>query len=167
METANMCIQGTPFLHPPPPIPQGHPNLHHIPPPPMNGARGHNIDFHSQVATSSSRRFPTNSTSHTSMNPFQDGGVEVGPRFVGPVPLNSLRIYRPSRRDMMLDATPRQQNLPHLRVLPEDVIFSSISRLSLQALFCLIPTLPLIRSPCLTPVSKKSTNFQNKTCLLV
>ncbi|KAM7503962.1 hypothetical protein LguiB_002866 [Lonicera macranthoides] len=120
METANMCIQGTPFLHPPPPIPQGHPNLHHIPPPPMHGARGPNIDFHSQIATSSSRRFPTNSTSHTSMNPFQDGGVEVGPRFVGPVPPNSLRIYRPPRRDMMLDANPRQRNLPHLRVLPED-----------------------------------------------
>ncbi|KAM7492563.1 hypothetical protein LguiA_035484 [Lonicera macranthoides] len=126
LEAANMNIQGyqvtpsnrsnTTFLRPPS-IPQGHPNLHH-PPPPMHAIRGHNIDFHPQVASSSSRRLPTNSTSH-SMNNFQDG-TGAGPRFVGPVPPSGLRIYRPHRRDLMLEATPRQSNLPQLRVLPED-----------------------------------------------
>lgn len=110
----------TTFLRPPS-IPQGHPNLHN-PPPPMHAIQGHNIDFHPQVASSSSRRLPTNSTSH-SMNNFQDG-TGAGPRFVGPVPPSGLRIYRPHRRDVMREATPRQSNLPQLRVLPEDVLLS-------------------------------------------
>lgn len=128
MEAANMGIQGyqvtasnrnsMPYLHPPS-MPQGHPNLHHPPlPPPMQGVRGQNINFHSQVATSLCR-LPTNSTSRTSTSPFQ-GGIELGNRLVGPSPPTGLRIYRPRRRDAMLEATSRHRNLPHLRVLPED-----------------------------------------------
>uniref|UniRef100_A0A5B7AFC5 RING-type E3 ubiquitin transferase n=1 Tax=Davidia involucrata TaxID=16924 RepID=A0A5B7AFC5_DAVIN len=106
------------FLHLPP-IHQGHHNLHH-PPPPMQGVRGHNINIHSQVAASS-HRYSTNNASHTSTNPLQDG-VEVGPRYVGSVPPTGLRIYRPQRRGVMPEATPRHHNLPHLRVLPADEV---------------------------------------------
>ncbi|KAL7216746.1 hypothetical protein ACSBR1_028641 [Camellia fascicularis] len=127
-EAGNMGVPGyqettsnrssTPFLHLPP-IHQGHPNLHHLPQP-MQGMRGQNINFLSQVATPS-HRLPTNSTSHTGMNPFQDG-VEVGPRYVGPIPPTGLRIYRPHRRAIIHDATASHHNLPHLRVLPTDEI---------------------------------------------
>ncbi|KAK3030261.1 hypothetical protein RJ639_039844 [Escallonia herrerae] len=126
MEAANMGVQGyqvavsnrssISFVHPPP-MPQGQPNFHH-PPPLIQGVRGHNIDFHPQVATSS-RRLSTNSSVHASMNPFH-GSLETGNRFVGPVPSTGLGIYRPHRREVMFEATPRQRNLPHLRVLPED-----------------------------------------------
>ncbi|CAK9182963.1 unnamed protein product [Ilex paraguariensis] len=138
MEAGNMCVQGyhvtasnrssTSYLHPPP-IPQGHPNLHHPRPPPpppshsqpqphppMQGVRGHNIDLHSQVVTSS-RRHSTNSTSHISRNP---DGVEAGPRFVGPVAPTSFGIYRPYQREAMFEANSRQRTLPQFRVLPED-----------------------------------------------
>lgn len=126
---ANMGVQGyqvsagnrnpTTFVHPPI-TPQGHHNLHHLPPPPppMHGLRGHNMDFHSQVATAP-RRLSANSTSYTGVNPFQNG-VEPGPRFVGPTPPTGLRIHRPHRREVMLDSTLRHRSLPHLRVLPED-----------------------------------------------
>ncbi|KAK3036305.1 hypothetical protein RJ639_031277 [Escallonia herrerae] len=120
MEAANMGVQGyqvavsnrssTSFVHPPP-IPQGQPNFHH-PPPLIQGVRGHNIDFHPQVSTSS-RRLSTNSSAHASMNPFH-GSLETGNRFVGPVPSTGLGIYRPHRREVMFEATPRP-SLPHLR----------------------------------------------------
>ncbi|KAA8523949.1 hypothetical protein F0562_010372 [Nyssa sinensis] len=116
-ETANNG-NSTNFLHLPPI--QRHHNLHHPPPPPMQGVRGHNINIHSQVAASS-HRYSTNSASHTSMNPFQDG-AEVGPRYVGSVPPTGLRIYRPQRRGVMPEATQRHHDLPHLRVLPADEV---------------------------------------------
>ncbi|CAL5390743.1 unnamed protein product [Camellia sinensis] len=102
-----------------PPFHQGHHNLHH-PPHPMQGLRGQNINFHSQVATSS-HRLSTSSTSHTRMNPFQ-GVVEVGPRYVGPVPPTSPRIYQPHQRVLIPEATMRHRNLPHLRILPADEV---------------------------------------------
>lgn len=89
---------------------QGPHNLHHPPPPPMPPMQAHNIDFHSQLA-STSLRLPT--------NPFQNG-MEPGPRFVGPTPPTGLRVYRPHRREFMLEATSRHRAFPHLRVLPED-----------------------------------------------
>lgn len=102
----------TAFIHPPAITPhQGPHNLHHPPPPPMPPMQGHNMDFHSQLA-STSRRLPT--------NPFQNG-IESGPRFVGPAPPTGLRVFRPNRRDMSVDAIARHRNFPHLRVLPEDV----------------------------------------------
>ncbi|KVH93098.1 Zinc finger, RING/FYVE/PHD-type [Cynara cardunculus var. scolymus] len=109
------------FVRPPPPITphQGPHNLHHPPPPPMPPMQGHNMDFHSQLA-STSRRVPTNSTtSYPSVNPFQNG-IEPGPRYVGPTPPTGLRVYRPHRREMMVEATARHHGFPHLRVLPED-----------------------------------------------
>lgn len=128
MEAANMGIQGyqvtasnrnsMPYLHPPS-MPQGHPNLHHPPlPPPMQGVRGQNINFHSQVATSSSR-LPTNSTSQTSTSSFQ-GGIELGNRLVGPSPPTGLLLCWRVGRDAMPEAISRLSNLPNFRVLPED-----------------------------------------------
>ncbi|KAL6999581.1 RING-type E3 ubiquitin transferase [Sarracenia purpurea var. burkii] len=108
----------TTFMHLPP-IYQVHPNMHHLPQP-MQGVRGQNMNFPSQVATPS-HRASTNSTSHTGMNPFQDG-MEVGPRYVGPVPPTGLRIYRPHQRALIPEATVRHRDLPHLRVLPADEI---------------------------------------------
>ncbi|CAK9135286.1 unnamed protein product [Ilex paraguariensis] len=126
MEAGNMNVHGyqvtashrssTRFLHPPP-IPQGHRNLHHLPPP-MHRLRGHNIDSNSQVATSS-RRLSTITTSHTSVNPFQDG-VEAGPGIVGSVPPTGFRIYQPHRMEAMPEANSRLRIHPHLRILPED-----------------------------------------------
>ncbi|PSR95706.1 E3 ubiquitin-protein like [Actinidia chinensis var. chinensis] len=120
-EPANMGTHGyqetasnrnsTPFLHLPP-IHQGHSNIHH-PSHPMQGARCQNINFHSQVATTS-HRFSTN-------NPFQDG-IEVGPRYVGPAPPTGIRIYRPHRRALMPEAAVSHHDLPRLRVLPADEV---------------------------------------------
>lgn len=108
------------FVRPPPITPhQGPHNLHHPPPPPMPPMQGHNMDFHAQLA-STSRRVPTNSTtSYLSVNPFQNG-IEPGPRFVSPTPPTGLRVYRPHRRELMVEATARHHGFPHLRVLPED-----------------------------------------------
>lgn len=122
----NMGLQGyqvtanrgsTGFIHTH--IPQGHPSVHH-PPLPIQGVRGHNMSFPSPVVTSS-WRFSTNSTS---INSFQ-GIAETGPRYMGPVPPSSFRLYRPHRREVTPDLSTRIRNSPHLRVLPEDVkIFS-------------------------------------------
>lgn len=101
-----------PFVHPPPH--QGPHNLHHPTPPPMPPMQGHNLDFHSQLA-STSRRLPTNNP----INPFPNG-IEPGPRFVGPAPPTGLRVFRPHRRDLMVDPSARHRGFPHLRVLPED-----------------------------------------------
>lgn len=127
-ESGNMGAQGyqetnsggssTTFLHPPP-IHQGHPSLYQ-PSQPMQGLRGQSINFHSQLATPSHRP-STNTTSHASMNPFQDG-IEVGPRYVGPAPPTGLRIHRPHRRAMMPDATTRHRDVPHLRVVHTDEV---------------------------------------------
>jgi hypothetical protein len=114
LETPNMSIQGyqvtagnrNTYIRPPS-IP-----LHHPPPlpPSMHAIRGHNIEFHPQASSSSSssRRIPAN------ISNFQDG------RFVGTAQQSGLRIYRPHRRDLMLEAAQRQTILPQLRVLPED-----------------------------------------------
>ncbi|KAL8147769.1 putative E3 ubiquitin-protein ligase ZFP1 [Apium graveolens] len=110
MEAANMGIHpyqvtanraSATFLQPPPILP-GHFNLHHPLPllPPVQGAAGRSLELHPQVATSSRR-------------PSTSG-------FVGSVQPAGLRIYRPQRRELVLDASARQRNLHHLRVLPED-----------------------------------------------
>ncbi|KAI3712090.1 hypothetical protein L1987_70639 [Smallanthus sonchifolius] len=123
MEAANVGLHGyqvTPsnrnpggFVHPTAITPhQGPHNLHH--PPPMPPMQGPNMDFHSQLA-STSRRFPTNTT----VNPFQNG-IEPGPRFVGPTQPTGLRVFRPHRRELMVEAAARHRVFPHLRVLPED-----------------------------------------------
>lgn len=116
-ETASN-ISSTTFL-PLPPIYQWHPNFHHLPQP-MHGVRGQNINFVSQVATPS-HGVSTNSTSNTSMHPFQDG-IEVGPRYVGPVLQTGLRMYRPHQRALFPEATVRHHDLPHLRFLPADEV---------------------------------------------
>ncbi|KAK9060439.1 hypothetical protein SSX86_021143 [Deinandra increscens subsp. villosa] len=123
MEAANVGLHGyqvTPsnrnpaaFAHPTAITPhQGPHNLHH--PPPMPPMQSLNIDFHSQLP-STSRRVPTNTT----VNPFQNG-IEPGPRFVGPTQPTGLRVFRPHRRELMVDAAARHRVFPHLRVLPED-----------------------------------------------
>lgn len=131
LEAANVGLHGyqvTPnnrnpaaFVHPAAITPhQGPHNLPH--PPPMQPIQGHNIDFHSQLA-STSRRVPTN----PAVNPYQNG-IEPGPRFVGPTQPTGIRVLRPHRRDLMVDATARHRAFPHLRVLPEDVTFSHMKK---------------------------------------
>lgn len=107
-ETASN-ISSTIFL---PPIYQGHPNFHHLPQL-MHGVMGLNIDFVSQVATPS-HGVSTNSTSNSSMHPFQDG-IEVGPRYVGPALQTGLRMYRPHLRAHFPEATVRHHDFPYLR----------------------------------------------------
>ncbi|XP_071691919.1 probable E3 ubiquitin-protein ligase ZFP1 [Rutidosis leptorrhynchoides] len=101
-------------VHPPDITPyQGGPhNLHHPPPPPMPPMHGHNMDFHSQLLSTSRR---------PSTNTYQNG-IELGPRFVGPVPPTGLRVLRPHRRDVIVDATSRHRSFSHLRILPEDEV---------------------------------------------
>lgn len=146
MEAANVGLHGyqvttntrntTAFVHPPAVTPhQGPHNLHHPPPPQMQPMQGLNMDFHSQLA-STSRRLPTNNT----INPFQNG-IEPGPRFVGPAPSTGLRVYRPHRRELMVDATARHRGFPHLRVLPEDVLYSLTLNLYIYLLFSYFPLL--------------------------
>lgn len=115
-ETARNTSSST-FL-PLPPIYQGQPNFHGLPQP-MQGVRGQNINFISQVATPS-HGVPTNSTSSTSMHPFQDG-MEVGPRFVGPVLQTGIRMYLPHQRALFPEATVRHHD-PHLRFLQTDEV---------------------------------------------
>lgn len=121
MEVGSMGLHGfqltsnrssTGFLHTP--VPQGHPGIHH-PLLPVQGVRGQNMNFSSQVVTSS-RRF---SASSTAASPFQ-GVVEAGPRYMGPVPPTGFRLYRPHRREVTPEMNTRHHNLPNLRLLPED-----------------------------------------------
>ncbi|XP_076887803.1 putative E3 ubiquitin-protein ligase ZFP1 [Bidens hawaiensis] len=122
IEAANAGLHGyqvtpstrnpTAFMHPA--AIQGPHNLHHPPPPmapSMAPTQGPNMDFHSQLA-STSRRLPTTTT----VNPF----IEPGPRFVGPTQPTGIRVFRPHRRELLIDATARHRAFPHLRVLPED-----------------------------------------------
>lgn len=129
VEAGNMGMQGyqgtnnngslTSFMRPP--IAQGFPSVHHLPPS-IQGMGGHNINFPPQMA-SSSRRHITNGPSSSSISPFP-GVVEAGPRYMGPFPPTGFRIYRPHRRDFMLETNiARNRNVPNMRVLPEDVIF--------------------------------------------
>ncbi|KAJ0880377.1 putative transcription factor C2H2 family [Helianthus annuus] len=116
--TTSNRIPGT-FVHPSAITPhQGPHNIHHLPPPPpppMPPMQGPNIEFHSQVA-STSHRLPIN----TNVNPFQNAIELPVPRFVGPAQPTGLRVFRPHRRELMVDATARHRAFPHLRVLPED-----------------------------------------------
>ncbi|KAL3503160.1 hypothetical protein ACH5RR_037609 [Cinchona calisaya] len=122
LEVGNMGLQGyqltsnrssTGFVQTP--IPQGHPGVHHLPPPPVQGVRGHNMNFGSQVVTSS-RRFSTNSPA---VGPFQ-GVVEAGPRYTGPLPPTGFQVHRPHRREVTPEMNTWHRNLPHWRLLPED-----------------------------------------------
>ncbi|XP_076882514.1 uncharacterized protein LOC143530995 isoform X2 [Bidens hawaiensis] len=99
------------FVHPAAVTPHPGPHTIHHPPPSQPPMQGPNIDFHSQVA-SSSRRLPT--------NPFQNGIELPMPRFVGPAQPTGVRVFQPHRRELMVEATARHRAFPHLRVLPED-----------------------------------------------
>ncbi|KAL2496390.1 RING/U-box superfamily protein [Forsythia ovata] len=98
-----------------PSIPQGHPNLHYLPLP-MQGIRGYNINFPSQVATSSHRIL---TSSNTNSIPYQ-GVVGAEQTLLAPVTSTGFQLYRPQRREVILDANARHQNLPSMRLLPED-----------------------------------------------
>lgn len=97
------------FMHPP--YAPGHPSQHH-PTQPL------------QLLTVNrpSNRIPTNSSLNTGINPTLDV-ADVGPTFLAPVPPTGFRLYRPHRREIIIDPSIRHRNLPHLRVLPEDVTF--------------------------------------------
>ncbi|KAJ0045455.1 hypothetical protein Pint_04664 [Pistacia integerrima] len=126
MESGNMVLQRFPetsssrssstFPHAPP-INVRHHSFHN-PSPPIQGARSHNINVHPQVAAASYRG-PSSYVAHNAMNLSQDG-LEMMPRHIGPVPPTGYRIYRSPREGPMPEATLRQRNLPHLRVLPSD-----------------------------------------------
>ncbi|KAI7750405.1 hypothetical protein M8C21_013422, partial [Ambrosia artemisiifolia] len=108
-------IPGT-LVHPPAITPhQGPHNIHHLPPPAMPPMPGPNIEFHSQVA-STSRRLPIN----TNVNPFQNVVEQPMPRFVGPAQPTGIRVFRPHRQELSVEATARHRVFPQLRVLPED-----------------------------------------------
>ncbi|XP_044479246.1 probable E3 ubiquitin-protein ligase ZFP1 [Mangifera indica] len=128
MESGNMVLQRFPetagsrssstFLHTPPVNIQHH-SFHSLSPP-IQGARSHNINVHPQVAAAAaSYRGPSNYVAHNGMNPSPQDGLEMMPRPVGPVPPTGIRLYW-SQRGPMPEATLRQRNLPHLRVLPSD-----------------------------------------------
>ncbi|TXG66828.1 hypothetical protein EZV62_008103 [Acer yangbiense] len=108
-ETATSSRSSSSFLHPPP-INIRHHGFHH-PSPPIQGVRSHNLNIHPQVAAAS-YRVPSNYVP-------QDG-FEMVPRHVGPVPPAGFRIYRHPRDGVAPEASLRQRNLPHLRVLPSD-----------------------------------------------
>lgn len=130
MESGNMVGQQYPeaaslrssssFLHPPHNV--QHHSFHH-PTPPVQGVRNHNTNVvHPQVAAAS-YRVPSSYYAHNTMNLSQDG-LEMVPRHMGHVPPTGFRIYRSPREGHVSETTLRQQNLPHLRVFPSDVILS-------------------------------------------
>lgn len=131
MESGNMVVQRYPetasnrssstFLHPPVNI--RHHSFPH-PPPPVQGVRNHNTNVHPQVAAASFR-VPSSYSAHSTMNISQDG-LEMVPRHMGPLPPTGFRIYRSPREGPVPEAL-RQRNLPHLRVLPSDVVLSLYS----------------------------------------
>ncbi|KAD6794518.1 hypothetical protein E3N88_05414 [Mikania micrantha] len=90
-------------------------NIHHPPPPLMLPMQGLNIEFHSQVA-SSSQRHPTN----TNIMFFQNGMEPPMSRFVDPTQPTGLGFFRPHGRELMIEAAARHRVFPHFRVLPED-----------------------------------------------
>ncbi|KAL3323290.1 hypothetical protein AABB24_040419 [Solanum stoloniferum] len=125
VDAGNMGLRGyhmtssngglTSFLHPP--IPQGHPGLHHLPPN-IQGMRGQPITFPPLMTESSSHRHLPNNSSNITTNLMQ-GVVEAGPRYMPSLP-NGFGLYRPHRRAIVLERNTRHQNLPNMRVLPED-----------------------------------------------
>ncbi|KAG5569167.1 hypothetical protein H5410_058933 [Solanum commersonii] len=125
VDAGNMGLRGyhmtssngglTSFLHPP--IPQGHPGPHHLPPN-IQGMRGQPITFPPQMTASSSHRHLPNNSSNITTNLMQ-GVVEAGPRYMPSLP-TGFGLYRPHRRAIVLERNMRHQNLPNMRVLPED-----------------------------------------------
>lgn len=125
VDAGNMGLRGyhmtssngglTSFLHPP--IPQGHPGFHHLPPN-IQGMRGQPITFPPQMTASSSHRHLPNNSSNITTNLMQ-GVVEAGPRYMPSLP-TGFGLYRPHRRAIVLERNTRHQNLPNMRVLPED-----------------------------------------------
>ncbi|KAK4398344.1 putative E3 ubiquitin-protein ligase ZFP1 [Sesamum angolense] len=105
------------FLHTS--IAQGHPGPHH-PTPPVQGMRGYNVNYPSELATSS-HRIPMIISSNTGIRPFQDVG-DAGPTFQAPIPPTNVRLYRPHRREIILNTNARHRNFSHLRILPEDEV---------------------------------------------
>lgn len=131
MEARSMGVQryhetasnrSSPSFQHPPPINHRH-HSHHHPSPPMQAVRSPNINFHPQV-TAPSYRVSTNS-SRSTPTPAQNS-FEMGHRHAGSAAPTGLRIYRP-HRGVAPEATLRHRNLPQLRVLQADVIFSPIS----------------------------------------
>lgn len=105
------------FIHPPrPPIPQIHSNTHHLPPP-VQRIRGYNVNFPTQMSTSSPR-ISTNNASNNGINPFPDI-VDARPTFLAPVIPTGFRYLQSHRREI---TNARHHSLPHLRVLPEDEV---------------------------------------------
>lgn len=130
VETGNMGIQGyqvrggngslTSFMHPP--IPLGHSNVHHLPQF-VQGIRGHNINFPPMMAASSSRH-STNAPLSSNINPFP-GVVETGTRYMGTFLPTGVRLFRPLRRVFMVETNNMwHQNVPNMRIMPEDVMFT-------------------------------------------
>lgn len=125
IDAGNMGVRGyhmtssngglTSFLHPP--IPQGHPGLHHLLPN-IQGMRGQPITFPPQMTASSSHRHLANNSSNITPNLMQ-GVVEAGPRYMPSLP-TGFGLYRPHRRAIVLERNTGHQNLPNMRVLPED-----------------------------------------------
>ncbi|TMW93189.1 hypothetical protein EJD97_012052 [Solanum chilense] len=125
VDAGNMGLRGyhmtssngglTSFPHPP--IPQGLPGLHHLPPN-IQGMRGQPISFPPQMTASSSHRHLPNNSSNITTNLMQ-GVVEAGPRYMPSLP-TGFGLYRPHRRAIVLERNTRHQNLPNMRVLPED-----------------------------------------------
>ncbi|KAL0306551.1 UNVERIFIED_CONTAM: putative E3 ubiquitin-protein ligase ZFP1 [Sesamum radiatum] len=105
------------FLHTS--IAQGHSSPHH-PTPPVQGMRGYNVNYPSELATSS-HRIPMIISSNTGIRPFQDVG-DAGPTFQAPIPPSNVRLYRPHRREIILNTNARHRNFSHLRILPEDEV---------------------------------------------
>ncbi|KAL2500443.1 RING/U-box superfamily protein [Forsythia ovata] len=99
-----------------PSIPQGHPNLHYLPLP-MQGIKGYNINFPSQVATSSHRIL---TSSNTNSIPYQ-GVVGAEQTLLAPVTSTGFQLYQPQQREVILDSNARHQNLPNMRLLLEDL----------------------------------------------
>ncbi|KAJ7948706.1 RING/U-box superfamily protein [Quillaja saponaria] len=125
LETGSMGVQrhhetashrtGPRFLHPP--LNQLLPSYHHATMP-MQGARGHNINFHSHINTPSFR-VPTNPSCNIVV-PAQNG-FEMGPRHLGPALPTGVRMYHPPRR-VVTETTFGHRNLPHMRILPADEV---------------------------------------------
>ncbi|KAG6395561.1 hypothetical protein SASPL_141680 [Salvia splendens] len=96
------------FMHPP--YAPGHPSQHHP-----------TLPLQLLTVNRPSNRIPTNSSLNTGINPTLDV-ADVGPTFLAPVPPTGFRLYRPHRREIIIDPSIRHRNLPHLRVLPEDEV---------------------------------------------
>lgn len=107
----------TNFLHNCP-INLRHHNFHHLSPS-IQGMRGHNINVLPQVPATSFR-VPTTYILQSTMSQSQDG-LDMRFRHPGSVQPTGLRIYGPHREGIP-ETILRHHNVPHLRVVPTDVI---------------------------------------------